>query len=51
MLSNMTTDWVQFALKLAENARAGVAEERKQLELIRAKQDVLPEQQPVLSAK
>lgn len=46
----MTTDWVQFALKLAENARAGVVEERKQLELLRAKQ-ASSEQQAALSAK
>ncbi len=32
----MTTDWVQFALKLAENVRAGVREETKQLETLRS---------------
>ena len=47
----MTNDWVQFALKLAENARAGVAEERKQLELLRAKQAAGPELQATISAK
>jgi hypothetical protein len=45
------TNWIQFALKLAENARAGVAEERKQLELRRAKQTCVPEQQAAFSAK
>jgi hypothetical protein len=47
----MTTNWVQFALKLAENARTGVAEERKQLELFRAKQASLGEQQAASLAK
>jgi hypothetical protein len=47
----MVHDWTTFALKLAENARAGVAQERKQLELLRAKQAAAPEQQAVLSAK
>jgi hypothetical protein len=47
----MVRDWVQFALKLAENARAGVAEERKQLEILRAKQASALEHQAALSAK
>ena len=45
----MTTDWVQFALKLAENDRARVAEDRKRLEFLRAQQDAAPKQQTVSS--
>lgn len=34
----MERDWVEFALKLAEGARAKVAEDLKQLEIIRKRQ-------------
>ncbi len=34
----MERDWIEFALKLAEGARAKVAEDRKQIEIIRERQ-------------
>jgi hypothetical protein len=43
----MERDWVQFALKLAEGARAKVAEDRRRLEMIRNEQLSKRDEQPV----
>jgi hypothetical protein len=44
---SMERDWVQFALKLAEGARAKVAEDRRRLEMIRNEQLSKRDEQPV----
>jgi hypothetical protein len=47
----MATDWVQFALKLAENARAGVIKDKKRLEALRSEQAKALESQVVASSR
>jgi hypothetical protein len=47
----MKKDWLEFALKLAEGARAGVAKDRERLESLRAKQTSSSELQVVSSSK
>jgi hypothetical protein len=42
----MDRDWVQFALKLAENARAGVAKDLARLAEIRAAKERLRKKEP-----
>ena len=42
----MERDWVHFALKLAEGARAKVAEDRKRLEMLRDERSSKRDEQP-----
>ncbi len=47
----MERDWIEFALKLAEGARAKVAEDRKQLEIIRKRQSAANEEHLVVASQ
>jgi len=46
----MERDWIEFALKLAEGARAKVAEDRKQLEIIRKRPAAANDEQIVVTS-
>jgi hypothetical protein len=42
----MGKEWLQLALKMAENARAGLTEERKQEDALLRKKTEAPDEQP-----
>jgi hypothetical protein len=46
----MGKEWLQLALKMAENARAGLAKERKQSETVSAEKVKAIDEQPLAAS-
>jgi hypothetical protein len=44
-------DWIEFALRLAQGARAKVAEDRQQLEIIRKRQSAATDEHLVVASQ